>query len=230
VWLGCPPVLSGQQCSGSFPGKSPFCDLTRVTGTSPENKPSPSSGRARRVDATRNRDALLAAARRLLDEHGPHVPLDEIAKAAEVANATLYRHFPTRADLIVAVYAEEVGALSDLSEQLLNRPDPGQALADWLRAFVQHVVTKRDLALALPDAPGDKRGALFADWHATMRDAAARLLTRAQADGTVRSDLRTDDLLALATGIALTGLPTPRLKKLLELIRHGYSPDDARHR
>jgi AcrR family transcriptional regulator len=165
-----------------------------------------------------------------LDEHGPHVPLDEIAKAAEVANATLYRHFPTRADLIVAVYAEEVGALSDLSEQLLNRPDPGQALADWLRAFVQHVVTKRDLALALPDAPGDKRGALFADWHATMRDAAARLLTRAQADGTVRSDLRTDDLLALATGIALTGLPTPRLKKLLELIRHGYSPDDARHR
>jgi AcrR family transcriptional regulator len=178
----------------------------------------------RRIDAERNRDALLAAARRLFDTEGPGVPLDEIAKAAEVANATLYRHFPTRAELIIEVYAEEVAALSDLSEQFLDRPDADQALADWLRAFVEHVATKRDLALAVPEEPGGRRGALFADWHETMHDAASRLLTRAQADGTVRAELREEDLLALATGIALTGLPMHRLETLLDLIRHGYSP------
>ena len=82
----------------------------------------------------------------------------------------------------------------------------------------------------IADAPGDKRGALFADWHATMYDAASRLLTHAQAAGTVKFELRADALLAHATGIALTGLPTPRLEMLLDLIRHGYSPADARHK
>lgn len=191
-----------------------------------QNKPSPLAGRARRVDATRNRDALLLAARRLFDEQGPDVPLDEIAKAADVGNATLYRHFPTRAELIVAVYAEEVADLREASERFLDRPDPDEAFADWLCAFVQHVATKRDLALALPDEPGGNRGALFADWHATMREAASRLLARAQAVGTIRGEVRAEDLLALATGIALTGLPTRRLDVLLDVVRHGYSQAD----
>jgi Transcriptional regulator SbtR-like, C-terminal domain len=55
-----------------------------------------------------------------------------------------------------------------------------------------------------------------------MRDTASHLLTRAQTDGTVRDDLKTDDLLALATGIALTSLPAHRLETLLDLVRHGY--------
>lgn len=154
--------------------------------------------------------------------------LDEIAKAAGVANATLYRHFPTRAELIVAVYSEEVAALSELSTRLLDRPDPGQALADWLRAFVQHVATKRDLALAVPDQSDGERGALFATWHGAMHDAASRLLTRAQAAGAARADLSGRDLTTLATGIALTGLPTPKLELMLEIIRHGYGPAEPK--
>jgi AcrR family transcriptional regulator len=187
-------------------------------GTSPESL----SPRRRRVDAQRNRDALLAAARRLFDAQGPGVSLDEIAGAAAVANATLYRHFPTRAELIVAVYAEEVAQLSDLGERLLDRPDPAQALADWLREFVRHVATKRELALALPDEPSGERGALFARWHATMHDAAAGLLDRAQAAGAVRAEVSPGDLLALATGIALTSLPAGAHERLLELARRGY--------
>lgn len=178
--------------------------------------------RSRRADAERNRDALLTAARRLFDEQGPDVPLDEIARTAQVANATLYRHFATRAELIVAVYAEEVTELRNLGERLSDRPDAGEALDDWLRVFVRHVATKRDLAQAIPDEPGSERGALFADWHATMQTAAACLLTRAQDAHAVRAELSATDLLALASGIALTGLPANKLDTLVDLIRDGY--------
>jgi AcrR family transcriptional regulator len=150
------------------------------------------------------------------------VPLDEIAKTAGIANATLYRHFATRTELIVAVYAEEVTELGKLSERLMDRPDPGQALAEWLRVFVHHVATKRDLALAVPDEQGGERDALFAGWHATMHDTAARLLTRAQDAHAARAEVNATDLLALAGGIALTGLPTTELDALVDLIRDGW--------
>lgn len=163
---------------------------------------------------------MIAAARRLFGERGPDVPLDEIARIAGVANATLYRHFPSRAELLVAVYAEEVAQLKQMGERLLLGPDSGEALTEWLRAFVHHVATKRELALALP-ADGD-REALFSDWHATMDDAASQLVSRAREAGTVRSDVRAGDLLALAAAVALTGQPAGRLDALLELIRDGY--------
>jgi AcrR family transcriptional regulator len=178
--------------------------------------------RTRRVDAERNRGALLAAAKRLFEARGPDVTLDEIARTAMVANATLYRHFPTRAELIVAVYAEEVAELSKLSDRLSDSHDPARALTDWLRAFLQHVATKRELALALPDEPDSERSELFAGWHATMHHAASRLLTHAQDAHAVRAELDAIDLLALTTGIALTGLPPARLEMLLDLARDGY--------
>lgn len=184
--------------------------------------------RTRRADAEHNREALLTAARQLLAERGPDAPLDEIARAAGVANATLYRHFPTRAELILAVYASEVAGLGTLAEQLLTAADPDRALTDWLRAFVRHVATKRELALALPDGPGDQRGALFAEWHATMRTAAERLVERARTAGAVRSQVDARDLLALVSAIAMTSPPDDRLDTLLALIRSGYVTDLAR--
>jgi AcrR family transcriptional regulator len=192
---------------------------------SPESTTGRPAGRsrARRADAEQNRTALLAAARHLFDEHGPDVPLDEVARQAGVANATLYRHFATRAELILAVYAGEVAGLGDLAGRLLKAPDPDQALTDWLRAFAQHVATKRELALALPDGPGDRRGALFADWHATMHTACERLLGRARDAGVVRPEVHATDLLALVSGIATTGLPGDRIDVLLALIRSGYA-------
>jgi Transcriptional regulator SbtR-like, C-terminal domain len=107
-----------------------------------------------------------------------------------------------------------------MSERLLERPDPGAALADWLRAFVDHVATNRELAQALPDDSG--RASLFASWHTTMEDAASQLVARAREAGTVRTDPSAHDLLTLATAIARTGLPATRIDTLLELIRDGY--------
>jgi AcrR family transcriptional regulator len=73
-------------------------------------------------------DPLLAAADELVTTNGPEVALDEIARRAGVANATLYRHFPDGRDLLVAVCVSEVKALCTLGEQLDQNPDAGQAL------------------------------------------------------------------------------------------------------
>ncbi|HET6740119.1 MAG TPA: helix-turn-helix domain-containing protein [Kribbella sp.] len=189
---------------------------------SPENQARPA--RRRRSDAERNRAAMLVTAGRLFDERGPDVPLDEIAKTAGVANATLYRHFRSRADLLVAVYADEVAGLERRSQELAADDDPDRALSEWLRDFADHVATKRELAQAVPDEPGRDRGAQFAGWHATMHSAAERLLGRARAAGAVRAELTATDLLALVSGIALTGRTGRQLQTLLELIRDGYRP------
>src|SRR3954453_8329205 len=99
-----------------------------------------------RADASRNAARLLAAARALIAEVGNDVALNDVARRAGVGNATLYRHFPTRGDLLVAVYADEVAALCGRGENLLAAADPGDALFAWLDDFVAHVATKRALA------------------------------------------------------------------------------------
>src|ERR1700722_4510291 len=102
-----------------------------------------------RADARRNYDALLIAADELFTIHGPDVALDEIARRAGVGNATLYRHFPDRRDLLVAVCVSEVKALCALGEQLDTHPDPGRAVTSWLRAYIEHVSAKHGLAAAV---------------------------------------------------------------------------------
>jgi AcrR family transcriptional regulator len=192
---------------------------------SPENHPAP---RARRADAERNRAAILVAANRVFAELGPEAALDVIAKTADVANATLYRHFPTRADLLVAVYADEVTELGALGTELEDDPDPGHAFTVWIRAFVHHVASKRALASAIPDDPEGQRTSRFADWHTTMLTAAQHLLERAQDAHAIRKELTVRDLLALASAIALTGRSQKELDALVDLVRDGYRSGDSR--
>jgi AcrR family transcriptional regulator len=170
---------------------------------------------ARRVDATRNAERLLAAARELFDEAGPDVPLDEVARRAGVGNATLYRNFPTRGDLLVAAYADEVAQLCARGDAETTA-DPADALFDWLGEFVAHVATKRALAHAATS--GEQRTERFAEWHAAMHRTAAGLVDRARQSGVVRADLDPADLLALASGVALAGGSAARL---LDLVRYG---------
>lgn len=171
--------------------------------------------RPRRADARRNHDAVLAAARKLFAERGVDAPLDDVARLAGVGNATMYRHFPTRQDLIIAVYADEVTELCEEGEALLAADSPDDALHAWLGVFVEHVAGKRDLALAIP-----KDGsALFGEWHEKMLATASALLTRAQDAGEVRADLTVRELMTLANAIALTG--TGQYARLLDLLRYG---------
>jgi AcrR family transcriptional regulator len=172
---------------------------------------------------------LLAAARELLDESGSEVALDQVARRAGVGNATLYRHFPTRGDLLVAVYADEVAALCRQGADLLGGPSPVDALFTWLDAFVVHVATKRALALAATEGPGARRTRLFDQWHESMRSTATDLLRRAQDAGAVRPELTVADLLAVCSGVALTGTSLAHARRLVGLLRSGVEVDKGRH-
>lgn len=180
--------------------------------------------RGRQAEGQRNRERLLSAAREVFAERGVGASLNDIARQAGIGNATLYRHFPSRRELIVAVYAEEVAALCARGEALLRHRQPVDALFDWLRTYVAHVATKRDLALAIP--VDGRRSALFDDWHAAMRATAARLLSRASPLATPDAERAAADLVALVSGIALSTTDGEQLERCLAVIRRGTFPDE----
>ncbi|MFI7638718.1 TetR/AcrR family transcriptional regulator [Nonomuraea sp. NPDC049400] len=175
--------------------------------------------RPRRADAQRNYDQLLAAAAQVFAERGTDAPLDDVARRAGVGNATMYRHFPTRTDLLVAVYADEVAQLCTSGQTLLTAEPPGEALHEWLRLFMDHITTKRDLALSVTDDQGGST--LVAEWHASMLATASALLDAAKQAGAVRAGLDVRDLLTLVKGIALAASDRAQADRLLSLIDYG---------
>ncbi|MEV4512398.1 helix-turn-helix domain-containing protein [Dactylosporangium sp. NPDC049525] len=181
---------------------------------------SPDSKRAPRADASRNAARLLAVAREVLAEEGNDVAFDLIARRAGIGNATLYRHFPTRADLLVAVYADEVDALCRRGTELLDAAEPLDALFAWLDDFVVHVATKRPLALAATEEANALRTSLFSRWHAAITATADALVGRAQPH--LRPDLTATDVLALASGAALATDAT-HARRLVALLRTGLA-------
>lgn len=109
-----------------------------------------SGSRPKRADARRNQEALLDAAAAVFVTSGVEAPVREIAAKAGVGTATIYRHFPTRADLIVAVYRHQVESLAEAGPALLaDSATPHAALSRWIDQFVDFVVTKQGLAAVL---------------------------------------------------------------------------------
>jgi AcrR family transcriptional regulator len=189
-------------------------------------------GRPRRADARRNYERVLAAAKEVLGELGVTAPLDEIARRAGVGNATMYRHFPSRRELVIAVYADEVTALCELGQSLLTGSPPADALFTWLHAFIKHVATKGDLPLAIPVDTNGQRSALYRQWHDTMRATASGLLSLAQDAGAIRTDLDVTDLLAAATGIGQAAADDRQADRLLAIVRDGLTlpaPQNRQH-
>jgi AcrR family transcriptional regulator len=178
----------------------------------------PAARRPRRADARRNYELLIMAAREVFTEQGADAPLEEVARRAGVGNATMYRHFAARHELLIAVYADEIVALCARAGALTGELAPEDALFGWLRGFVEHVASKRDLALVLTSGQG---GALFDRWHQAMLGTVSVLLARAQRAGTVRADIDAADVLLLACGIALTGADGTRQRRLLDVFRNG---------
>lgn len=155
-----------------------------------------------RADARRNYEALLVAADELFTAHGPNVSLDEIARHAGVGNATLYRHFPDRRDLLVAVCVGEVEALCALGEKLQGESDAGKALTSWLRAYIDHVSAKHGLAAAFATGRRDD-SELVAACQSAVEAIGTSLLRRAQKDGAVRTDVKLPDVITLVNAIAM---------------------------
>lgn len=155
-----------------------------------------------RADARRNYDALLAAADELFTANGPGIALDDVARRAGVGNATLYRHFPDRRDLLVAVCVNEVKALCALGEQLVAEPDTGQAFTRWLRAYITHVSARHGLAAAFASGRRDD-SEFVAACQAEVEAIGTSLLRRAQDGGAVRIDIALRDIITLVNAIAM---------------------------
>ena len=107
------------------------------------------NSRPLRADAQRNTDALLEAALAVFAVSGVDAPVREIAEKAGVGIGTVYRHFPQRSDLIVAVFRHQVDACADAAPVLAAKHGPGEALARWMQRYADFIAAKRGLAAAL---------------------------------------------------------------------------------
>ena len=155
-----------------------------------------------RADARRNRDRLLAVATEAYETRGVDVTFDEIARAARVGIGTLYRHFPTRLSLIEAVYAREVDLLTASVDGLRASRAPLDALTGWLQIFVEHVLARRGMAVAIKEAVGVD-SACFADARRKIVGAVDLLLADCAAAGLIRTDIEAVDLLRALGGMCL---------------------------
>jgi AcrR family transcriptional regulator len=163
------------------------------------------STRPQRADAKRNIERLLDAARAAIAKDGPDASLDDIARDAGVGSGTLYRHFPTRVALLEAVYRSEVERICAEGDRLLDSgTEPGEALSEWLRAYVSFGAVKRGLMGPLTTALGQDSD-LFSSCKAMVKATGGRLVERAQDAGTIRQDVEITDVLTLASAIAHAG-------------------------
>jgi AcrR family transcriptional regulator len=163
------------------------------------------SGRKKRVDAQRNLDTLLEAAKTVFARSGVDAPAKEITDEAGFGVGTLYRHFPTRADLVAAVLAHEIDACAAEGPRCAARYPPLEALVRWLFRFTEFVSTKRGLAGALNStAPGSD--ALFAYFKQQMDPVVTALVDAARDAGEIRSDIDAQDALY---GVTLLCQPAP---------------------
>jgi AcrR family transcriptional regulator len=166
---------------------------------------------ARRADARRNHDQLVAHARDLFLSRGTDASLEEVARRAGVGIGTLYRHFPTRTDLIEAVYRDEAERLIELAGRLATTEAPMAALEAWLREVVAHSARYQGIAVVLLET---------ADTRKAIRAAGQVLLDRAGDE--VRAGTGLNDLLLLANAIGRSAGADPDLAgRLVGLLLDG---------
>ena len=165
-----------------------------------------------RADAKRNLATLLQAAKQVFAEKGADAPVRDIAARAGVGVATFYRHFPQRADLIEAVFRQEVDACADAAPALAATHAPEEALHLWMERYLEFIATKRGLAKTLHS--GNPAFSALPDYFETrLKPACGLLLSAAAQAGKVRADVDPWDLLVAVA--------------LLSASDHGSKPDHA---
>jgi AcrR family transcriptional regulator len=151
-------------------------------------------GRPVRADALRNIEALLEAAMQVFATSGVDAPAREIADKAGVGVGTLYRHFPERADLVVAVFRNEVDVCAEVASVLAAEHEPGDALDLWLQRYIDFIAAKRGLSAALHSGnPAFESLPIY--FQEKLRPALQSLLEAAAKAGKVRADIDPAELL-----------------------------------
>ena len=189
-------------------------DIDKLTGK---------ASQPRRADAQRNEQALLEAAAALFAASGVEVPVRDVAAAAGVGMGTIYRHFPTRADLVVAVYRHQVEACAEAGPALLaSGRSPYAALGRWIDLFADFLSTKHGLASVMRS---DKTGfdALHAYFLDRLVPVCAELLGAAAEAGEVRPDIDAYELLRGVGNLCVGAATDPRYnpRRMVELLIAG---------
>ena len=190
------------------------------------NRRSASVNRKPRADARRNREHILEVAKQEFTRSGADTSLDDIAKQAGVGPGTLYRHFPTREELLKAVYRTEMERLAAAEQSFAETMPPIEALRAWLLLFVDSIATKQIIAPALNALVGDPKK-IFEASYAQVHDALRTLVKRAVKNGDIRKDLDPIDLLRALVGVAnVASTPDwqPSAKRLVDILITGSQP------
>ena len=174
----------------------------------PKKKHSPPQpSRQPRSDATRNRERILEVAREVFTRDGASASLDDIARRSGVGNATLYRHFPTRDDLIEAVYRSEVEKLTAAEQRFAATMPPLEALRAWMLLFIDHIVGKMLIIPAMNTLTGGSLR-LMEGARGLIHTAFITAVKRAIDSGDLRNDTEpTDFVRALVGALHITALP-----------------------
>ncbi|HTE52747.1 MAG TPA: helix-turn-helix domain-containing protein [Kofleriaceae bacterium] len=162
----------------------------------------PKVPRPLRADARRNVELLVAAAEAEFNERGAGASLEDIARRAGVGIGTLYRHFPTRDDLIAKVLDESTRAIVARGRALLDEPEPGAQLARWITELVEYVTTYRGVIAALAAGFVAANGTQLCVNCEAITAAGAALLARAQAAGEIRTDADVREVILTAHSAA----------------------------
>jgi AcrR family transcriptional regulator len=196
----------------------------------PDMPPPASAGRRKRSDARRNQQTLLDAAAVVFVRAGVDAPVREIAAEAGVGMGTIYRHFPTRSDLVVAVFRHQLDALAAATTATAAGENPYEALRSWVARFADFLVTKHGLAEALQS---DQAGfeSLHAEFVARLVPVLDQLLKASAAAGHTRADIRPYDLM-LGVGNLCIGAgtyPDYDARRMIDLLLAGLALGSPPH-
>lgn len=169
-----------------------------MSATSPNRQ----ATRALRADAQRNYDLLVAAADAEFTSHGATASLDEIARRAGVGIGTLYRHFPTRDDLIARVIEGGTQSIVERGQARIDQPDPAAQLEAWITELVRYVTTYRGLTAPLASGYVTDANTQLNSGCAAISATGAALLARAQEAGQIRGDADVKEVILSAHAAA----------------------------
>ena len=185
--------------------------------------PSPPPSRKPRADAERNRERILEVAKIVLTRDGAAASLDDIACRAGIGNATLYRHFPTRDELIAAVYRSEVEKLAAAEQHLAAIMPPLEALRAWMFLFIDCTAKKRLIVPAMETVAGGSMR-LVEGSRPLIRTAFIASVRRAINSGDLRSDTDPNDFVRALVGVFHTmAMPgwEPSARRLVDILIAG---------
>jgi AcrR family transcriptional regulator len=184
------------------------------------------AARKPRADAQRNRERILEVAKQVFTRRGADATMDEIAKRARLGPGTLYRHFPTRDDLLAAVYISEVEKLAEAQRKFSAELPAIEALRAWLLVFIDYIAAKRIIAPALNAMAGGP-SRVYQQTNRLMEEAAHELASRAVASRDLRPDVDPMDMLRAIYGVSSAGSTDDwpaKARRFVDILIQGSRP------